>query len=160
MKANKTILVTVFIAGSLLAGSPVVRADGSTNKPPATPPAETSPSQRQLGMRSGPNLEQLTKALSLKDDQITKVKPILDARDQKLRDVRNDASLQSDERRTKLKAIRDDMATQMQAVLTPEQFDKWQKMSPMGQRQLRPIGPHPGDEKPGGTNAPVAPPKN
>ena len=44
----------------------------------------------------------------------------------------SDTSLTPEDRRAKMKALRDDTTTQMKAVLTPEQFDKWQKMPPPG----------------------------
>ena len=81
-----------------------------------------------------------------------KVKPILEARDQKMRDLRGDTGLTPEDRRAKMKALRDDMVTQMKAVLTPEQFDKWQKMSSAGMRDRR-NGPPPGGGHAGGTNA-------
>jgi Spy/CpxP family protein refolding chaperone len=109
-------------------------------------------------MRGGPTLDQLAQQLNLTDDQKAKVKPILEARDQKLRDLRSDTSLTPEDRRAKMKALRDDMTTQMKAVLTPEQFDKWQKMSPPGMRDHR-NGPPPGGGHAVGTNAPAAPPQ-
>ena len=152
-------VIAALAAGNVLTGNLALHA-ADTNTAPATPlPGAPAAGQRPSGMR-GPSLEQLAQQLSLTDDQKTKVKPILDAQLQQMRDLRADTSLSSQDRRTKMQGIREETAAQMKVVLNPEQFDKWQKMSPMGQRQLRPIGPHPGDEKPGGTNAPVAPPKN
>ena len=63
------------------------------------------------------------------------------------------------DRQAKRKAIAEELSQQMKAVLTPEQFDKWQKTSLMGSRRLHPGGPPPGNVKAGSTNAPVAPPK-
>ena len=151
-------LIAALAAGSLLVWSPALRA-GDTNTPPSTPPAGAPPAgQRPPGMRGGPSLDQLAQQLNLTDDQKAKVKPILEARDQKMRDLRGDTSLTPEDRRAKMKALRDDMVTQMKAVLTPEQFDKWQKMSSAGMRDRR-NGPPPGGGHAGGTNAPAAPPQ-
>ena len=158
MKATKTMLIAALAAGSLLVWSPALRA-GDTNTPPSTPPAGAPPAgQRPPGMRGGPTLDQLAQQLKLTDDQKAKVKPILEARDQKMRDLRGDTGLTPEDRRAKMKALRDDMVTQMKAVLTPEQFDKWQKMSSAGMRDRR-NGPPPGGGHAGGTNAPAAPPQ-
>ena len=158
MKATKTMLIAALAAGSLLVWSPALRA-GDTNTPPSTPPAGAPPAgQRPPGMRGGPTLDQLAQQLNLTDDQKAKVKPILEARDQKMRDLRGDTGLTPEDRRAKMKALRDDMVTQMKAVLTPEQFDKWQKMSSAGMRDRR-NGPPPGGGHAGGTNAPAAPPQ-
>jgi Spy/CpxP family protein refolding chaperone len=110
-------------------------------------------------MRGGPTLDQLAQQLNLTDDQKAKVKPILEARDQKMRDLRGDTSLTPEDRRARMKALRDDMTTQMKAVLTPEQFDKWQKMSPAGMRDRRNGPPPGGNPPPAGTPPPAAPPQ-
>ena len=105
-------------------------------------------------MRGGPNLDQL----NLTADQKPKVQSILDAQRQTMRDLRQDTSLTPEDRRAKMKALRDDEVTQMKAVLTPEQFEKWQKMAPVGIRERR-NGPPSGGENAKGTNAPAAPPQ-
>jgi Spy/CpxP family protein refolding chaperone len=159
MKATKTMLIAALAAGSLLVWSPALRA-GDTNTPPSTPPAGAPPAgQRPPGMRAAPTLDQLAQQLNLTDDQKAKVKPILEARDQKVRDLRGDTSLTPEDRRAKMKALRDDMITQMKAVLTPEQFDKWQKMSPAGMRDRRNGPPPGGNPPPAGTPPPTAPPQ-
>ena len=58
----------------------------------------------------------------------------------------------------KMKAIREGTATQMKAVLTADQFQKWQDMQSQ-MRTRRPGGPPPGGENAGGA-APTAPPNN
>ena len=157
MKSTKTLFLTALAVGGLLACGTVANAGDTTNTPPSTPPAGGPPAgQRGPGMR-GPTLDQLAATLKLTDEQKAKVKPILDARDQKLKDLRADTTLSPEDRRTRMQAIRDDMATQMKAVLTPDQFDQWQKMS---QRQRRPGGPPSNGENAGGANAPATPPKN
>ena len=148
-------LIAALAVGSLLVWSPALRA-GDTNTPPSTPPAGAPPAgQRPPGMKGGPMLDQL----NLTADQKPKVQSIYAAQRQKMRDLRQDTSLTPEDRSARMKALHDDMATQMKAVLTPEQFDKWQKTSLMGSRRLHPGGPPPGNEKAGSTNAPVAPPK-
>jgi periplasmic protein CpxP/Spy len=157
MKANKTMLIAALAAGSLLVWSPALRA-ADTNTPSSTPPAGAPPAgQRPSGMRGGSNLDQLAQQLNLTNDQKAKVKPILEARDQKMRDLRGDTTMSQEDRRIKMQAIRQDVTTQLKAVLTPEQFDKWQKSSPMGRGPRN--SPPPGNEKAGSTNAPAAPPQ-
>jgi Spy/CpxP family protein refolding chaperone len=154
MKANKTMLIAALAAGSLLVWSPALRA-GDTNLPPSTPPAGAPPA----GRPPGGGFERMAEQLNLTADQKTKVQSIENARRQKMVDVNKDASLSPEDRQAKRKIVAEEMAQQMKAVLTPEQFDKWQKTSPMGPRRLRPSGPPPGNETAGSTNAPVAPPK-
>ena len=132
MKSTKTMFFAALAVGGLLALSMAVRA-ADTNTPPSAPPA----GQRGPGMR-GPTLDQLATTLKLTDDQKAKVKTILDARDQKLKDLRADTTLSPEDRRSKMQTIRDNVSTQMKAVLTSDQFGQWQKMN---QRQRRPAAP-------------------
>ncbi len=149
MKANKTMLITALAAGSLLMWSPALRA-GDTNTTPSTPPAGAPPAgQRPPGMRGGPGIDQFSEQLNLTADQKPKVQAILDARNQKIRELRGDTSLTPEDRRVKMKALRDDETTQMKAVLTPEQFDKYQQIT----QRRRPGGP-PAGGPPAGGNPP------
>ncbi len=146
-------IIAALIAGNLLACNLALRA-ADTNTPPSAPPAGTPPpGPRPSGMRGGPTLEQLTQQLSLTDEQKPKVKAILESRDKKMADVRD---LAPEDRRPKMQSIREETTAQLKAVLTPEQFDKFQKMSPRGHRP----GPPPGGGNPGGANAPAPPPNN
>jgi len=74
-------------------------------------------------------------------------------------DLRQDTSLSREDKMAKRKAIQDDTATQMKAVLTADQFQKWQDMQSQ-MRSRRPGGPPPGGENAGGTPPPAVPPKN
>ena len=150
MKSTKTMILATLAVGSLLAFSPTLRAD-DTNMPPTKPPAGAPPGGPRGGMRGGPGLDQLAAALNLTDDQKAKVKPILEARDKKIKDLREDTSLSPEDRRTKMQSIREETMDQMKAVLTPEQFEKYQKM---GQRPRRNAAPG-GDNT---TSKPTPPP--
>jgi Spy/CpxP family protein refolding chaperone len=158
MKVTKPMIVAALIAGNLLACNLALRA-ADTNTPPAgAPPVGAPPAgQRPQGLR-GPSLDQLAKMLDLTDDQKAKVKPIIEARDKKIADLRSDTSLSQEDRRAKMMAVREENTTQMKAVLTPEQFDKWQKMAPG--RNRRPGGPGGPPPAGGDTTVPAAPPKN
>ena len=160
MKFTKPLIITALVAGNLLAWNLALHAQDATNTPPAAPPAGGPPPGGPggpggpRGMRGGPTLDQLTTALSLTDDQKAKIKPILDAQRQKMTDLRADTTLSPEDRRTKMQAIRQDMSDQMKAVLTAEQFGKWQQMSQRGRRN----GPPPGGPDAGSTNAPAPAP--
>jgi len=122
MKANKTMLIAALAAGSLLVWSPALRA-GDTNLPPSTPPAGAPPA----GRPPGGGFERMAEQLNLTADQKTKVQSIENTRRQKMVDVNKDTSLSPEDRQAKRKIVAEEMAQQMKAVLTPEQFDKWQK---------------------------------
>jgi periplasmic protein CpxP/Spy len=129
MKSTKTMLIAALAAGALLTGSSALRAQDATNTPPA---GEHGP-----GMKGRPDL---VKQLDLTDAQKPKVEAIRKSAMEKGRALREDTSLTPEEKKAKAKAIRDDTATQMKAVLTPEQFAKYLEMTKRGPRSHPPGG--------------------
>ena len=144
-------IIAALVAGNLFVCNLALRAADTNTPPPGAPPSGARP-----GMRGGPSLEQLTQQLNLTDEQKPKVKAILDDRDKKVAEIRGDSSLSTEDRRTKMQSLREEVNTKLKGVLTPEQYDKWQKMSQRGRRP----GPPPGGGNPGDANAPKPPPQN
>jgi periplasmic protein CpxP/Spy len=154
MKSTKTLFLTALAAGSLLAFGTTVRAGNDTNTPPsAPPPAGLQPHG------AGGGIDRIAKQLNLTDDQKPKVQAILKARMDKMLELRQDTSLSQEDKAAKRKAIQDDTTAQMKAVLTAEQFQKWQEMQTQ-MRNRRPGGPLPGGKNAGSPNAPAPPPEN
>ena len=97
------------------------------------------------------NFDRIATQLALTDDQKTKAKPIFEEMQQKTAELRKDTSLSQEDRRAKMKEIREAATAKLKEVpLTQEQLDKWVKM---GQGQRRPAGgaggpPPAGDAKP------------
>jgi hypothetical protein len=89
----------------------------------------------------GPTLDVIATTLKLDDATKAKVKTILDARDQKLKDLRADTTLSQEDRRTKMQAIRTDVDTQMKAALTADQYAQWEKMNQPRQRRAPAAAP-------------------
>jgi protein CpxP len=113
MKSTKTLLIAALAAGALLAGSSSLLAQESTNTPPP-------------GMKGGRH--DIAKELNLTDDQKPKFQEIMKSSREKMKDLREDTSLSSEEKKAKAKEIQENTATQMKALLTPEQFTKWQEL--------------------------------
>jgi Spy/CpxP family protein refolding chaperone len=149
MKSTK--MIALLAVSGLLALTPALLA-ADTNTPPAGGP----PGGGMRG-RGGPSIEQLTTNLSLTADQIPKVKAVLDEQRQKMGEVFQNQDLSQEDRRAKMKEVRDEMTAKMKDILTPDQFEKWQKEQ-QNMRNRRPGGPPPG----GGNGAPPAgaPPQN
>jgi periplasmic protein CpxP/Spy len=162
MKTNKITLIAALAVGGLLVLGTALRAQDSTNTPPSNPPAG-SPPPGGPGMRGRPNFDQIAKRLELTDDQKPQVKAIFDDQMQKMGDLRADDSLSQEDRRARMKSIREDTDTKLKAILTPEQFEKWQKMPRLrGPRNVPPPdgANNPAANPPGAGNPPNVPPQN
>jgi protein CpxP len=118
MKSTKSMLIAALATGALLTCGSLIAAD--TNSPTA---GEHGPG----GMRAHADIAQ---ALDLTDAQKPKVEAIMKDTREKRAALRNDTSLSQEDKRTKAKAIQEETTSQMKAVLTPEQFAKYEKMSP------------------------------
>ena len=151
MKSTKTLFLTALAVGSLLAFGTVANAGDTTNNPPSAPPAGGPPGGP--GMRGQAGFDRMAEQLNLTEDQKPKVQSIMKAQMDKMRGLRQDTSLTPEDRKAKMKAIREDSAAQMKAVLTAEQFQKWQDMQ--SKMRNRRNGP-----PPAGTPPPAAPPQN
>ena len=135
MKLNKSLLLTALVATSFFAGASALQAQDTNSA--ATPPASDAP--KTIKARPG-GFDMIAKQLDLTDDQKTKAKPIFDDMRSKMTALRSDQTLSQDDRRAKIKEIRDAAGAQLKDILTPEQYDKWTKM---GARGARPPGSTP-----------------
>ena len=73
-------------------------------------------------------LQRMSQALNLTDDQVAKIRPILQIRNKQLKDLRANSSLPQGEARTKATTIRKSARQQIDQVLTPEQKEKQKAM--------------------------------
>ncbi|HEY3763153.1 MAG TPA: hypothetical protein VGN23_15515 [Verrucomicrobiae bacterium] len=151
MKLNTKNIVALMALGGAMAFAPALLAqDTSTNAPAGgTPPPPAVGGGQQRGPTADQMLERLTTRLSLTADEQTKVKPILEKQMQEMSALSSDQDRQ--DRRTKMMAIRDETMTNMQVVLTPDQFTQYQQMT---QRRRPGMGGGAG----GNTNAPAGTP--
>ena len=93
------------------------------------------PDQNQAGSagnknrdRVGERLEWLSQHLNLSEDQKKQLKPILSDEFKQMTAVGEDASLTQDQKREKMKQIHEASRPQVQAILTPEQRQKFAQM--------------------------------
>jgi periplasmic protein CpxP/Spy len=149
MKLSKTMFLAALTAAGLFAAGSAFGQQATTNAPAAGASTNAPP-------RAPRGRMDIAKMLDLTDDQKAKVQPILDAQRQKMRDVMQDDSLSQDDKRTKMKALRDDTNAQLKPILTPEQFQKWQAAQARMRRMAPPGGNAPA---PGAPPAPAAPPQ-
>jgi len=152
MKMNKPWIATLAIGGMVALSPALLAAD--TNTPPAAPPgAPGGPGGPPPRMgRMGPNVDELVKDLNLTDDQKTKVKTALEARQQKMRELFQDSTTSREDKMAKRKTIFEDTDKKLkEAGLTQEQIDKLDRMGPRtrAQRPGGPGGENAGDKAPG-----------
>lgn len=91
----------------------------------------TAQDQRPGGRR-GPSVEQrmdrLNEELKLTDEQKPKVKAVLEATQKKRQELFTDSSTPPEERREKARALMNEETKKMKAILTPDQFAKYEKL--------------------------------
>ena len=116
---NKLSLIAALALGGLVASSTLATAQDATNNVP-----------KKGGKRGGSieqQMERLTNQLTLTDEQKPKVKAALEDQQKQMQEMRGDTSLDPAARREKMQTIRADMEKKMKEILTPDQFEKWQK---------------------------------
>ena len=122
-------LATLVPAG-FAAETPAVNPGG---KPKAAPAQPGDPAQATL--------KRMTEELKLTEDQQKKVKKILDAGEQKMREIRASANLTPQEFGMRGREARTATDKQLRETLTAEQYQKWQKILAQRGTRRRPEPP-------------------
>ena len=89
---------------------------------------DAPPQQGRQPMTVEQRLERMKTSLTLTDDQVAKLKPILEEQKAKLDALMADESVPRDQRREKMRAIMDEYTPKIEAVLTPEQKAKFEEL--------------------------------
>ena len=119
------ILGALLSAGMLLAQAP------DTNQTPAANAPQAAPSQQGNFHRNFDPAQQaahLSKRLSLSDDQVAQIKPILADRFQQMQNLRADTSLAQQDRHAKARAIMHDSNSKIEAILNDTQKQQFEQM--------------------------------
>lgn len=117
MNMNKRTLVTLAAIAGALCLQPLARAAD------ATEPAKPAGGDRAAAMRE--RMQDVAKELNLTDEQKEKLQAVIRGQMEKLRSLRQDTSLSAEDKREKVRAIREEIIAEVKNVLTPEQFEKW-----------------------------------
>ena len=128
MKMHKVSLLAALAAGALIAFTPTLRAEDK--------PARPERPERPGGGPGGPGqrgdmLKKMAEELSLTDDQKAKLQEVFKAQREAMKD------LSPEERREKMKESREATNAKVKAILTAEQYAKWEKI----RDERRPGGP-------------------
>ncbi len=90
------------------------------------------------GMRMDPQqrADRMAKALNLSDDQKSKVLDVLNGEQKQMSDLRADTSLSQQDRRSKMREIREGTGSQIRALLNSDQQKKYDQMQQRMQERM------------------------
>jgi Spy/CpxP family protein refolding chaperone len=87
---------------------------------------------RGQGMNADAQLEHMSQALNLTDDQKTRIKPILQDGFKQLQQIRQDSSLSEQDRRAKFQEVHQKMMSDIRPILNADQQKKLDEMRERG----------------------------
>ncbi|MEY4689227.1 MAG: hypothetical protein RIR76_3250 [Verrucomicrobiota bacterium] len=94
---------------------------------PSTASAAASPPPEDRRGEAQKRLQAHIDDLGLTPEQREKLGPILRSEREKIASLRADESLSPRDRLRKLQAVREEITPRVKAILTPEQFARWEK---------------------------------
>jgi Spy/CpxP family protein refolding chaperone len=120
---------TIILGALLSAGIVLAQAPASNQAPAATPqPTPAQPGDSHRTFDPGQQALHLAKRLSLSDDQVAQIKPILADRFQQMQNLRADTSLTEQDRHAKVRAIMQDSNNKIESVLNDTQKQQYEQM--------------------------------
>lgn len=97
------------------------------------------------GMNVQQRVDRISEELKLNDEQKTKIKALFEAEAKQMQEMRGqNSTLTQEQRREKFQAMRTESDKKLKEILTADQFKKWEEM----RQQMRQKGP--GGDKKGG----------
>lgn len=119
MKLSKTSLAIAAVSAFLAINSNT-QAQNTNHSANARPRAAA-------GRGADAQMDRLSEALTLTEDQKPKVKTILDDQMKKMRELRSDSATTQEDRRSKVQSIREETNKKMKEVLSADQFKKYEE---------------------------------
>jgi periplasmic protein CpxP/Spy len=113
---SKLSLIAALVLGGLVAGSTLATAQDS-NAP-----------KKKRGMNVEQQMERMTEALTLTDEQKPKVKAVLEESTKKRQAIMSDSSIERSQMREKMQPIMEEQNKKMKEILTADQFKKYEDM--------------------------------
>ena len=126
----KQLKVILFLGALLSAGTLIAQQDPDQAPAPATPATA-----QQHAPNPNKQAKHLAKELSLTQDQVAQIEPILADRSQQMQSLRADTSVTPRDRRAKARAIQQDSKAKIEAVLNDTQKQQYEQM--LAQRHSR-----------------------
>lgn len=123
----KIILLSA-MAGAAALSAVNVHAQAPVQPPAQTPACESAKGGCDKGAKGKELVEKLKTDLALTDDQASKVQETLMEQREKMKGMKNDATLTKEQKKEQMKAGRAEVNAKISAILTPEQKTKWDAM--------------------------------
>jgi Spy/CpxP family protein refolding chaperone len=123
-------LLGLSVASLLRADDQPVQSGPSIQPDQSTPPGEGQKPPHPHMMNPQRTLHMLTERLNLTEDQQAKILPLLQAQADQIGALRNDPSLSDEEKHEQARTIMQTTRGQINALLTPEQQEKFASMRP------------------------------
>ena len=133
----KRLFLSAALAGTIIAAGLTATAQTATSS------QGDNTATRQQSQESGKKhwhhngkrrMEMMAKKLNLTQDQQDKLKPIFEKQREQAKAIKNDSSLNEDQKKEKFQALRQDTMSQVNGILTPEQQQQWQQLRQQHQR--------------------------
>ena len=119
MKITRSFVQMIAITGLLVSG---ISAYAQATNAPAPRPGGGGGG----GRGAEAQLHQMIEQLNLTAEQQPKVKAVLEERTKKVTELRSDSTIPREQLRSKMQAIEEETNHKLQAILTPEQFKKYE----------------------------------
>jgi periplasmic protein CpxP/Spy len=120
----KNQICRIALSGLLATGLTLGTAAAFAQEAPSPDASAQGPGGGRMGrgaMTPDEQIERMTKRYNLTADQQTQIKPILANQQQQMMALRQDSSMSRDDKIAKMKSIREDSSTKIQAVLNDTQ---------------------------------------
>jgi Spy/CpxP family protein refolding chaperone len=119
MNLSRLSLIAAVVMGTLAAGTTITLAQDTNSTPPA---------HGKKGSQLKEQFQKIAEELQLTEQQKEESRPIFRDFFEKAKSIHQDTSLDQQQRREKIKDLRQDVAAKLKGILTPEQLQKWQAM--------------------------------
>jgi periplasmic protein CpxP/Spy len=142
----KNQLCRLAISGLLATGLTLCSAAAFAQQDNAAAPTPDASAPRQGGghghqpQSPDEQVARMTKRYNLSSDQQAQIKPILANQQQQMQALRQDSSLSREDKMAKMKSIRDDSSSKIQAVLNDSQKQKFAQDQQRRQQQMQERG--------------------
>ena len=120
--------ISMLLGAVLATGAALAQAPNQSQPSTAAQPQQTTHVREHKAPDPDRMAKHLEKKLNLSNDQVTKIKPVLEDRVQQMQALRADTSISQQDRRNKAHQIAQDSNSKIEAVLNDTQKQQFEQM--------------------------------